>query len=161
MANFNYVKSVVNAARYNDKAESAQVDYVVDQLKKDFEDRMVAGAEITKGALLSDARQIRDSFTEEEAAIKNNAMSKFRMNLTRAIDKITGEKGSLRIGHKFGTKDKPDVITIKAAKEKKEQTVAEALAHVISVFGLDDTAGAILDNDSLKVALLSEMENRK
>lgn len=154
MTEFNYVKSMVNEARYVEKADGSQQDYVTASLRELIGESPAVG-EIKAGQLLADARAIKDSFSDKEKEVKNRALSKFRMQLKRALETYD-EAGDLKIGHKFASGKTPyDRLEITTKKVKDEDTVDTALARLIGVYGEAEVAEAVNRHEALTDALLS------
>jgi len=142
-----YAKSIANAVKYDAKNGESQQAYVSTTLRHMLGDMEIDDTvELTAGGLIEAAKEIKAAFPDDKA-LRNNAMSKFRMQLRRATEEITEEYTA---GHKFATKKAAyDRILFTEKKTKEKETVVEALARVVAAYGLEDTASATMSIEGL------------
>ena len=149
-----YARSIVNSVKYDDNATTSQQAYVDHAFAAMLNGAMLDdGMSFKSGALLKAASEIRDSFKPDDKALKNNALSKFRMQLRRAVEEMSD--GEYTAGHNFQSSKRDEQIVIKAKAKKGKETVDSALAGLVKVYGEDALAEAILRNGAVADAVVT------
>lgn len=150
------VKSFVEQVRYIAKKGEARQALWNKLAPIQFDGvKPVNGLEITEGPLLSAGVNLAASFPDKGQ--KNEAMNAFRVELNRSFMAFFKyEKGDapFSVGLKLASKGKGDRLVIKA---KRGQSVDEALAGLIKVYGVDDLAKAITRHETLALKVAEQI----
>lgn len=146
-------RSFVNQAKYNAKQDTFQQGAIAEYLAEDLKGiKPIDGYEITSGQIITLARKVEGSFTPNEKAEKNNAMSQLRMMIRRSFS-ATGEDGNatypasekLSLGLKMATTKKADRLVFKAKEPTEEKSVKDILRDLVEQAGMETVETALAE----------------